>query len=89
LVTIAPGATATVELQLAGAVDVTDGYRLDLLNQPMANPDRSRVSVGSSVAGAEVVAADGLEVRDGRAEGEGVLDTDQAFLVRFGRAPRS
>jgi len=85
LVTIAPGATVTVEFQLAGSVDVSDGYHLDLSPQPMANPDQSSVAVRSALGGAEVVAADGLEVRDGQAQGSGTFDSSQSYVVRFAR----
>ena len=86
LVTIPSGATSTVEFQLAGQVDAGAEYHLDLLNQPMANPDQARVTIGSSTDGVRVVAAQSLAVKDGQASGGAVLDTDQRFTVRFARS---
>lgn len=39
LIQIPKGATVTLEVWLAGGVDLTDGYHLRLLPQPVANPD--------------------------------------------------
>jgi hypothetical protein len=83
LVTVPPGATVTVEFTLSGRVTPGRDYHLDLLNQPLANADHARVSVGSAVNGAQVVGADGLEVRDGRATGDALFDTDLHYVVRF------
>ena len=41
------GATTVVQLDLAGAVDVADGYRLDVLGQPLVQPDRVDITVTS------------------------------------------
>ena len=86
LVTIPSGATATVVFQLEGEVAPGPEYHLDLLNQPMANPDQAHVVIGSAADGVGVVAADGLAVQDGQASGEAPLDTDQRFTVWFGRS---
>ena len=83
LVTVPPGATVTVEFTLSGHVAPGSDYHLDLLNQPLANADHARVSVGSATNGAQVVGVDGLEVRKGRAHGEARFDTDLHYLVRF------
>lgn len=40
LVRIPPGGTVRVVLTMEGAVDLGDGYRLEVLPQPVANPDR-------------------------------------------------
>jgi hypothetical protein len=40
LLSIPPGGTVVVTLQLEGGVDLRRGYRLDILPQPVANPDR-------------------------------------------------
>lgn len=41
------GATTVVQFDLAGQVDVGDGYRLQILGQPLVQPDRIDVSVTS------------------------------------------
>jgi hypothetical protein len=40
LLQIPPGGTVVVTMQLEGGVDLERGYRLDILPQPVANPDR-------------------------------------------------
>ncbi len=45
---IPQGETVTIELQLAGALDLSDGYRLRVVPQPVANPDRLTVAVRPS-----------------------------------------
>ncbi|MCB0962874.1 MAG: DUF4012 domain-containing protein [Acidimicrobiales bacterium] len=40
LIAVPPGGEAVLEVQLSGGVDLTDGYQLALLPQPVANPDR-------------------------------------------------
>lgn len=75
------GATATLTLELAGTVDLSDGtYRFALLPQVMARPDRARVTVevtGGAVEGATTTAraADGDDL-DAEVTGDGVVDLD-------------
>ncbi len=45
LVDVPPGAQRTVKFLLVGAIDVNDGYRLEVLPQPLVNPDRLDVRV--------------------------------------------
>ncbi|MCB0988661.1 MAG: DUF4012 domain-containing protein [Microthrixaceae bacterium] len=42
---IPQGKTVTVEIRLEGVVDLTDGYNLRIVPQPVANPDRLSVDV--------------------------------------------
>lgn len=44
-VTLAPGQTMVLRLALAGPLDLSERYRLDIGHQPMANPDEVEVSV--------------------------------------------
>lgn len=45
---IPQGKSVTVEIQLAGEVDLSDGYQLDIFPQPVANPDELNVNVTST-----------------------------------------
>ena len=45
LVDVAPGAETTVSFELQGTIDVHDGYRLEVLPQPLVNPDHLEVQV--------------------------------------------
>lgn len=45
LLQVPPGGTVTIVLTMTGIVDPTDGYRLVILPQPVANPDRFDVDV--------------------------------------------
>lgn len=45
LLAIPPGDTVTVTFALRGPMDLADGYHLDLVPQPMANPDQVAVTV--------------------------------------------
>lgn len=42
---IPPGGTIVIEAQIAGSVDLSGGYHLRILPQPVANPDRVTVDV--------------------------------------------
>lgn len=44
-VDVPPGQTVTVVFELEGRMDLSDGYRLDVVPQPLVNPDRLRVTV--------------------------------------------
>ena len=51
---IPPGATVTITIELEGGLDLTHGYRLKILPQPVANPDRftsTLTTVNGTVAG--------------------------------------
>lgn len=43
---IPPGATVTIKIELEGGLDLSKGYRLTILPQPVANPDRFTGSLG-------------------------------------------
>jgi hypothetical protein len=45
LVDIAPQSEVTVVFELAGRLELDDGYRLDVVPQPLVNPDQVRVRV--------------------------------------------
>ncbi len=45
LVDVPPGADRTVRFDLEGTIDVHDGYRLDVVPQPLVNPDHLDVNV--------------------------------------------
>ncbi|HEX2383483.1 MAG TPA: DUF4012 domain-containing protein [Acidimicrobiales bacterium] len=45
LVDVPPGAETTVTFDLEGTIDVHDGYRLEVLPQPLVNPDHLEVHV--------------------------------------------
>ncbi len=45
VITVPPGGSVTVELDLEGTLDTSEGYRLDLAPQPTVTSDRLEVSV--------------------------------------------
>ena len=54
LIEIPPGGEVVIELELAGGLDLSDGYALQVLPQPVANPDEMRVDLtvlGGTVSG--------------------------------------
>jgi len=88
MISVPPGATVTLRLDLEGelAPAGADGYRLDLLNQPMANDDQLRVTVASSDPSRPVVAGaglDGTSVNDGRLVSTGTITENRTLVVRF------
>lgn len=44
LLSIPPGGEVVLEVELAGGVDLRDGYTVDVLPQPVANPDQIEVT---------------------------------------------
>ena len=48
LLDVPAGQTVTVVFELAGQVDLRDGYHLDVVPQPLVNPDQLRVTVGAA-----------------------------------------
>jgi len=80
LVTIPPGATVELRFRLRGRQEPGDGYRVDLLAQPLANPDQITVSVASSNP------QWGLEGSDGPLTQAGPFTEDQQVTATF--APR-
>jgi hypothetical protein len=58
---IPPGATVVLELELAGAIDLRDGYDLRILPQPVANPDLASATL--EVIGGTVEATGEREVQ--------------------------
>jgi hypothetical protein len=82
-VSIGPGATATIVLELAGEVEDAADFSLDLLSQPLVHTDELTLSI-QGAGGWDVVGVDGLELEDGVARYEGELATDQRVGVTFG-----
>jgi hypothetical protein len=80
LVTIPPGGTVELRFRLEGLREPGPGYRLDLLAQPLANPDQITVAVASSNP------QWGLEGRDGPLTQAGPFTEDQQVSATF--APR-
>jgi hypothetical protein len=57
---IPPGETVVLEVELAGGIDLSDGYDLRILPQPVANPDV--LSATLEVRGGRVASTGGSEV---------------------------
>lgn len=57
---IGAGKTRVLELRLTGNLDLSDGYQLTVLPQPVANPDQLQVSLG--VKGGTVRATGGRQI---------------------------
>lgn len=72
---IPAGATATVELELAGPVAADGGYRLDMHRQPFLAPDMVRASVD---------VPKGWRVGDGERQVKLVSDVHLVTSVRRG-----
>ena len=72
-------------LHLEGSIPAGSTYRLQVLNQPMVNPDTVSVKVVSSSPAWQVTSSDGL-LADGRqATRAGPLTQGQTFSAIFGR----
>jgi hypothetical protein len=82
-ISIAPGATTTIVLQLAGEVEDAADYSLDLLSQPLVHADDLTLSI-QGTDGWDVLGAEGLQVEGGVARHEGELATDERVGVTFG-----
>jgi hypothetical protein len=77
LVRVPPGGQVVIEVELEGAVDLRDPYRLRIIPQPVANPDRFSAS---------------LEILNGRSSDHGAhkvaLVDDQPLTARTDRRVR-
>jgi hypothetical protein len=89
MVTVPSGATVVLRLEFEGQLPVADdtgGYRLDVLNQPMANDDELQVTIASSDPSRPVIAGsglDGAEVTDGRFVSTAPISENRNVFVRF------
>jgi len=79
---LAPGQTRVLELELAGLLDLSDGYELQIHHQPVVNPDQ--VGVAVSAAGWQIEELSGW-TRLGDAKVE--LDMARTVRVRFSENP--
>jgi hypothetical protein len=79
---IGPGERQEVVLQLAGAVESGDAYRLGVAPQPLANPDRLAVVVRPA-DGWRLADTRGFERRGDRAVVDGRTVVDTTFSATF------
>ncbi|CAN5785084.1 hypothetical protein BH24ACT3_BH24ACT3_18520 [soil metagenome] len=80
--TLPPGGTATVELDLRGGLERGAPYVLDLDDSHLIEPDRADLRM--EVAGEGPLTAAGIELADRRGNASLVLDGDQRVTVRDG-----
>ncbi len=81
---VGPGQSAVLVLHLEGSIPAGSTYRLQVLNQPMVNPDTVSVKVVASSPAWTVTSADGL-LADGRqATRSGPITHGQTFSATFG-----
>lgn len=85
LVTIPPGGTVTLVLELEGALSTGTTYPLELLSQPLVHADELTVQVRSGSPGWRVDEAEGLVVADDGATTSTTLATDQRYTVELTR----
>ena len=83
-VRVGPGQSAVLVLHLEGSIPAGSAYRLQVLNQPMVNPDTVSVKIASSSPAWQVTSSDGL-LADGRqATRSGPLTQSRTFSATFG-----
>ncbi len=81
---VGPGQSAVLVLHLEGSIPASSTYRLQVLNQPLVNPDTVNVKIVSSSPTWRVTSSDGL-LADGRqATRGGPLTQSQTFSATFG-----
>jgi hypothetical protein len=83
-VTVPPGATMAVHLDLAGPLDLSEGYRLDLGHQPLVNADEVSVDV-TTAPGFEIEPVAGVERRGDGVGADLTLTERQAFIAGLAR----
>lgn len=83
LVTVPAGQTTTLRFELEGLVTTGADYRLDVLSQPMINPDGVRIAVGTDDPDARIGSADGLVVVGDGASIDATLTENRRFGVDF------
>ena len=82
-VTIPPGETATIELDVSGIMLDAHRYRLEMAEQPLVIPEQAEVNI--TVAGdRRIEASNGVEVEGRTARWTGPLDRPQRLTVRAG-----
>ena len=77
---LGPGDSVVLTLDLAGRLDLSNGYVLDIEHQPMANPDNIVLDLGTA-SGTEFASTAGVDA-DGNAAF--MLDADRVVGVVFG-----
>ncbi len=78
------GKSAVLVLHLEGTIPTRSTYRLQVLNQPMVNPDTVSVTVASSSPAWQVTSSDGLLANGRQATRSGILTQSQNFSATFG-----
>jgi hypothetical protein len=79
-VTIPPGGTATVEVDVSGIMLDVRRYRLEMATQPLVRPEQAEVTI--TVAGdRQLRASNGVELDGRTARWRGPLDREQALSV--------
>jgi hypothetical protein len=79
-VTIPPGGTATVEIDVSGIMLDVRRYRLEMAEQPLVRPEQAEVTI--TVAGDRPLrASNGVELDGRTARWSGPLDREQALSV--------
>ena len=82
-VTIPPGETATVEVDVSGIMLDAHRYRVELAQQPLVIPEQAEVTIAVT-ADRSVEAGHGIEVDDRTAHWSGPLDRRRRLTVSVG-----
>lgn len=83
LVTVPAGRATSLRFELEGVLSTGADYRLDVLSQPMINPDGVRIAVGTDDPDATIGSADGLVVVGGSASIDATMTENRRFGVDF------
>ena len=84
-VRVPPGQSTVLVLHLGGSIPAGSTYRLQILNQPMVNPDAVSVKVAANSPAWKVTSSQGLLADGGQATRSGPLTQSQLFSATFGR----
>lgn len=83
--TIPPGGSVTLVVELSGVVEDMGGtYRLLASSQPLANPDRLAVRIRAAAEAPQIDEVRGLELVDEVASADGTWARDRRFVARTG-----
>jgi hypothetical protein len=84
LIVVKSKTTATIVLQLHGTIPRDAVYHLQVLQQPLVQTDRLKVTVRSSSTPWKIKSAEGMSVADGVATADGPSVADHDLSVTFG-----
>jgi hypothetical protein len=83
LVSVPPQSTVTLRVTLGGVITGGGDYRLDVLNQPLANDDSFRMELRTPTDRPVAAPSGWRQVSNGTVSTERTLETDERFDVGF------